>query len=387
MTTTTTPTRRVTISDWRRRPEALAEAWENRAACYNRPEEWWDGDTPAATEKARAVCLSCPVLAECLGEQMRNERSQLWSRTLIRGGLTGPERIQLCLDERADGAYDAEEARLLALEAGAYGEPIADIAEDGVSASTLRLAARLAGEAVEKRTPAAVDSARPGTAIERAFQKAEDILQWRDAGLTMKQIADALNLTRDVVQKVVHAYRDMGGERQAKDPNQYVIDAYLAGDPVSVEPEQQLAAIAAGVTRGMSYLQIDRVRGIPKDSTSQFVSRMRKRYSKQGREFPVKQPSRNLFTDQQVLEMRELYARGGITDLEIALRYGAPRNAVSHALSGRNYKHVGGPIRAGRQAESVKASRMEFCGHTEATAPVPLDSSRQITDNEMGAAA
>jgi hypothetical protein len=309
MTATATATRRVTTlaalpsTDWSRRPASFTNSWEHRSACYNRPEAWWDGDDAVQAVRARQACLSCPVLQECLAAQMDAEESVLGSQPMIRGGLTGPERAQLLLDERIDGAYDAEEARLLALEAGAYGKPVAEVAESGVSVVTLRLAGRLAGEVVP--------DAEPG--------------------------------------------RDALGPSSADDTGE--INDYLAGGLVRLTHEQQLAAIAEGLRRKMTYLDIDRVRGQSPNTTAQFVSRMRKKYVRQGLVFPVVPPSQGLLTDAQVLQIRQRYARGGVTHEELGLRYGVTRKVIGSVITGLTYKHVGGPLAKGRGKSSEKASR------------------------------
>lgn len=374
----TTPTRlartnAARTADWTRRPATLTTTWENRSACYNRPEAWWDGDNPQMTEKARAVCRTCPVLAECLGKTMTEEAQRTWSRTLVRGGLTGKERTQLFLDEREDGAYDAEEARLTALEATAYGVATGQVVGEAVSLSTARLAARLAGEEVVDRTPPSLQEVRGGTARERALQRIGDIMQWREEGMSQKEISTHLQIGRRTIADVVTAFEAMSvgqpeEQRVSEGEEAGLIRQFLAGELVELSREQRLAAIVEGTWRGMSYLDIDRVRRVPKHTTAQFVSRTRKRYRRDGKAFPAMK-SRMLFTDQQVVEMRELYAAGGITDLEIAMKFGVPRNTVSHALSGRSYRQVGGPIREGRTDDAKKASRMEFCGHTDAVAP------------------
>lgn len=309
MTATATDTRRVTTlaalpsTDWRRRPASLTNSWEHRSACYNRPASWWDGDDAVQAARARRACLSCPVLQECLAAQMNAEESVLGSQPMIRGGLTGPERAQLLLDERIDGAYDAEEARLLALEAGAYGRPVAEVTESGVSVVTLRLAGRLAGEIVP--------DAEPG----------------RDA--------------------LAGVWADDAGE----------INDYLAGGLVRLTHEQQLAAIAEGLRRKMTYLDIDRVQRQSPNTTAQFVSRMRKKYLEQGLVFPVVPRSQGLLTAEQVLEIRQRYAKGGVTHEDLGLRYGVTRKVIGSVISGLTYKHVGGPLSKGRGKSSEKASR------------------------------
>lgn len=373
MSTAIRPLAAVT-GDWSRRPQTLNGSWEDRAACYNRPESWWDGENDAETAKAKETCLSCPVLAQCLTRRMAEEGSVQWTRYGIRGGLAGVQRTQLFLDEREDGGYDAEEARLLALEAKEFGMAVTDIAPEDTGTTTLRLAARLAGEKLESRKPAGVAELRGGSADERAFQRAEDIMRWREEGVPVRDIGPRLGLGRRSVDAVLKAYKGMAKdaaavEQQASDQD---IELFLSGKDIRLTATQQLAAIAVAVQHGKSYLEIDRGRGVPRDTTAMFVSRQRKSYAKRGKPFPVKAQVHRQFTNEQVVEMRELYARGGITDLQIAMKYGVARNAVSHVLSGRNYRDAGGPIRATRSKKPGRASRLLFCGHTDATDPTTL---------------
>lgn len=367
-----------------RRPETLTDNWEHRSACYNRPESWWDGDDRNLTEKARAVCLSCPVLAECLGEKMRQEKTQTWSRSSVRGGLTGPERTQLAMDEYIEGPYDAEEARLLALEAGAYGVPVAEVVEESVSQSTILLAARMAGEDVPDRGRVKIPR---DTATERAFQHADQIMQWRDEGVSRRDICARLRMGRTAIDTVIRTYRSLMGESVKRpDPvdevDQADVNDYLNGQPVRLTHEQKLAAVVEGLRRGMRYPDIDRAQSLSRDTTAQFVSRMRKRYKKDGREFPITPMSarRLTFTDEEVLAIRVEYASGGVRDMDLALKYGVSRNVISHVVSGRNYKDVGGPIRSGKTEQAKQASREWGAGHT-------VNSRAAIRQNEMGEAA
>lgn len=350
------------------RPATTRDTWENRAACYNRPENWFDGEDPDLTQKARATCLSCPVLAECLNEQMRLEAAQMWTRDSIRGGLTGSERVQLCIDEQADGPYDAEEARLLALEAGASDKPVAEIAEDGLSASTLRLAARLAGEKVPVRDATQV---KEGTKLWEAYQHATTIMRWRDGGVSRDEICSRLGIGRATVDSVIRVYRDLNcalstSQVNIDDSEKTLINDYLMGKRVLLSVEQQIAAIVEGLKQGLKYPDIDHAQRYSRGTTAQFVSRQRKKYRAEGRPFPITTDlaRRLTFTEKQVREIRELAATGKYTDLELAMRYGVVRNVISHLVSGRNYRKAGGPIREGKSAAATQASKRwndKFC--------------------------
>lgn len=372
--TTDPKTRRLTslaarTAVWRRRPEVANPSWENRAACIGQPVKWWDGDNDAATVKARAVCLGCPVLETCLRDRMTEEGQTVWHRYGIRGGLTGAERIQLFVDEWADGPYDAEEARLIALEANAVGRRAAAVADAGVGETTVRLAARMAGETVAPKPLPSVAERKNGTAVERAFAQADEILRMRQEGMSTKDIGKQLTLGRAALDEVLRAYRELSHPIPEASGEDDLAD-WLRGGNVKLSNEQKLEAICRAVKDGKSFQQVDRDRGVAHATTAKFVGRQRKAYTERGQEFPdLLTGSRTVFTGEQVRQMREMYAAGGVTDLQIALQFGAPRNVVSHALSGRNYKSAGGPIREGRSLASKRASR-QFCGHTDLDAPV-----------------
>jgi DNA-binding NarL/FixJ family response regulator len=361
-------------ADWRRRPESLTTSWEDRSACFNRPMEWWDGDNPALTAKAHKTCLSCPVLDECLRARMAEEGQTMWNRDGVRAGLTGEQRTQLFVDERIDGPYDAEEARLLALEAQAVGQSVANVAEPGLGESTMRLAARLAGEDVPVRKPPTAACLRSGTAKERAFARAEDIHRWRDEGASLKEIAARLGIGRTAVDDVLASYRRMladgdAPEEEPEDPGND-LELWVTGSDVWLPREQKVEAIALAVGKGMSYLDIDRERNLKEGTTASYVSRQRRQYEREGKEFPLKAPARCTFTAEQIVEIRELFAAGGVTAPQLAMKYGIPRNTMNHILSGRNYRNAGGPLRApGKTLEAKRASRTHFCGHTELDAP------------------
>lgn len=205
----TTAIRPLTVAagDWRRRPQPHTQSWADRAACYNRPHAWWDGDDSDGTGRARQVCRTCPVLAACLAEQMSSEGCTMWNRSGIRGGLDGADRAQLFLDERAEGPSDAEEARLLALEARQSRRPVAELAVEGTSVSTLRLAGRLAEQYVPPLQPPPGTELRGGTSLERAFQQAPVILRWRKEGMAVKNIAADMHMSRASVEMVLRTYR------------------------------------------------------------------------------------------------------------------------------------------------------------------------------------
>lgn len=51
--------------------------------------------------------------------------------------------------------------------------------------------------------------------------------------------------------------------------------------------------------------------------------------------------------EEQVVEMRELYAAGGISTRALAKKYGMDRSTVENIVTGKTWKHAGGPIQTG----------------------------------------
>lgn len=75
--------------------------WHQYAACREKPELWWSSsgrDWAKRTERARAVCERCPVLAECLrdviGWETRTKTRADHAAGVV-GGMTGEERKAL----------------------------------------------------------------------------------------------------------------------------------------------------------------------------------------------------------------------------------------------------------------------------------------------------
>jgi plasmid maintenance system antidote protein VapI len=201
--------------------------------------------------------------------------------------------------------------------------------------------------------------------LEKAFQHATQIMQWSSEGMSRRAMAERLGVGRSAVDAVVRTYRQLTGEADREteavpqEAEKELIAAYLQGEWVKLTDEQRLAAIAEGVRRGMSYLDIDRAQSQASNTTAQFVSRTRKRYRRQNLPFPkaLSKPNRLTLSDEQVIEIREAYAAGGVRDMDLAIKYGVSRNVISHLVSGRNYRHVGGPLRKGRSAASKAASK------------------------------
>lgn len=147
---------------------------------------------------------------------------------------------------------------------------------------------------------------------------------------------------------------------------------YLNGTRVPLTDTEFLSVLEHAAAQGVNLNELDRRLGVARNTNGDRVNRMRKAYQRAGREFPAvlqageKQPE---FTDAQVVEIREKYAKGGVTDLELSLMYGRSRKSISTLLSGATYRDAGGPIRAPRGPKPKEESRQQFAGHT---GPVPV---------------
>lgn len=140
------------------------------------------------------------------------------------------------------------------------------------------------------------------------------------------------------------------------------VDQYVAGRGTAVTDEERLIAIRRLAGRGRSFQDVDGLQNLPLRSTENFVNMMKKRYTRHGRGWvPMPRMTTSEFTPNQVRELRERYALGGVTDQELALRCGVARKVMTSLLSGVSYQSAGGPIRAKRTVASA-ASKQQFNG-------------------------
>jgi hypothetical protein len=171
------------------------------------------------------------------------------------------------------------------------------------------------------------------------------------------------------------AVRDLVEEGDMVEDPGYVdlvaVRRYLAGTRIRLTDAEFLTVLEHAAAQGVSLFELDRRQGAPRNANVDRVARMRKTYRRKGWELPAvlqagEKPAE--FTDAQVVEIREKYAKGRVTDLELSLQYGRTRKTISALLSGASYRNVGGPIRSSRGPEPKEASRVGFAGHT---GPVP----------------
>lgn len=328
------------------RPE-YATHWESRAACLTEPTKWDDEATVEDARAARKTCLGCPVLAECLTKAMKVEAGHGASRSGMKAGLTAAQRdrLQRAVWRSSNGTYDAEEARLLALEAEVSGRPVAQIADrEGAAGVTRSLALLLAGDLAQaprvSTTPPV--SAKPKRPSELAAERIEEIVAWREAGESLDEIGRRLEVSGETVRSTL--LKHVGGETLSSAP------------PM----EDLMEQIAEYRKRGLSYQAIDNLMGVSTGATCRRVKRWREK-AEGGGEKPAAGLGRSGLTPEQVVEMRE-QARGGATDLAQSLRFGVSVSHVRKIVTGAAHRDVGGPIRAKRSGQPTLESRLLWGG-------------------------
>lgn len=157
---------------------------------------------------------------------------------------------------------------------------------------------------------------------------------------------------------------DLGDEGSFVD--EVAVRAYAKGDRVRVTPRERVEAIVTAVRSGVTYLELDAMHGLKRNTTATFISRTRKAYVKRGEVFPeIPSPVVPSFTEDQVIDIR-LRSAAGATDLEIGLVYDTPRKTITNVVSGSSYRNFGGPIRPKRQVNRPsKSSRVLWSGGQE----------------------
>lgn len=58
-------------------------------------------------------------------------------------------------------------------------------------------------------------------------------------------------------------------------------------------------------------------------------------------------------TEAEVVEIRKIYARGGITQTELAESFGVVQSLISGIVNGRRWPHVDGPVAARKYPEAA----------------------------------
>ncbi|MFB7738275.1 hypothetical protein ACFC08_28585 [Streptomyces sp. NPDC056112] len=176
------------------------------------------------------------------------------------------------------------------------------------------------------------------------------------------------NLTVPASWSESRSVRDLAPEPAEGLDDEYVdhvaVTRFVSGFPVcELNDAEFLEAVRQCVAQGMSLPDVDRLRGWRKKTAEGWVNRLRKRFDRNGEEFPdlgLRKP--RVFTREEVVAMRER-AADGATLQEVGLAFDASRDTVRAICSGKRYPHYGGPIRVARGSKSVAASQEFGRGH------------------------
>lgn len=125
-----------------------------------------------------------------------------------------------------------------------------------------------------------------------------------------------------------------------------------------------LEAVGQCVARGLTLADVDHLRGWPRKAAENWVNRLRKRYERAGREFPDLGLKKRVFTEAEVVAMRERSAAGA-TDLELSMSFDVNRETVRSICRGKRYSQYGGPLRGPKKVQHLKGSREFMCGHAD----------------------
>lgn len=173
---------------------------------------------------------------------------------------------------------------------------------------------------------------------------------------------------------------DVDEEPDAGYVDQVAVKQFVKGFQVDVTDAEFLAAVQACVAMEMTMADVNKLRGWPAKTAENWVNRIRKQYQRSGRQFPsLTLPNMRVLTEDEVIGIREKSAAGA-TDLEVSMSFGVTSKTVGEVCRGKRYLQYGGPIRAARSAEGLKASREFMCGHAD-------DSRAATKRHEMGEAA
>lgn len=195
---------------------------------------------------------------------------------------------------------------------------------------------------------------------------------------------------------VPSSVRDLAPEAVVDVDDEYVdmvaVTEFVRGVPVSLTDADFLAAVKQCAASGMSYQDIDKLRRWPEKTTANWIYRLRKRYQRAGREFPdLCVVKGHTFTEEEVVSIRER-SQAGTPDVVLAVEFDVERETIRSIVRGKSYAQFGGPIRKGRSAAGLKASRDYMCGHSDksqaagfqsvnaALTPAERDDVRERTD-------
>ncbi|MFZ3475255.1 hypothetical protein ACODT3_42885 [Streptomyces sp. 4.24] len=155
--------------------------------------------------------------------------------------------------------------------------------------------------------------------------------------------------------------RDLGEElpvdTDPADLDEVAVARALKGDrSVRLSRAERLKAILTGRKQGKSYIEMDALLGYRPGSANKAVLRACRAAEARGETLEVAPPDSRVLTQQEVVAIRK-EARAGATDVELALRHGVSRPAVSRLVSGATYAQYGGPLRGAPTSEEGSGGR------------------------------
>lgn len=333
------------------------DAARRRTDCLVQPPQLWDDEaSPEDQAEARAYCLECPLFAECLASAMASEHRSL-VRSSMKAGLTPADRRWLQRASQSGGDYDAEEARLLALESVLSGQPLAQIAaREGVGGLTLRLAEKLLPPAEEVEEPATPKAeAAPGSKFAPVLTRMDEVLEWRSNNASLEEVARRLGVSRRTASSAIKEYLGQDPDEPLK--------------PVSRASKAERAEQIINFRReGFTWRGIDTELSHAAGTTYRFVARYRSELEERGEEVPEEfQRDQAKLSKEQVVRIRERAAQG-VTDLAQAMELGVNRKVITDVAAGETYRKYGGPIRPKRVNRPSAAQRVAFAGGTPVVA-------------------
>lgn len=209
-------------------PAANPKNWRASAACQGCDLEEFFDDRTGTQQRIQTICRGCPVRDHCLSDALGYEQaSYRWG---VVGGLTELQRRALRCEALLGHQPNIKQARILA--SPAWASRMVPLRQRGLSpaeiavelrkhdvlatAVTVRVAVWWAGGkggVLPRRSPG------DGRAVwELVRDECRDVVyQLRDLGAGNKDVAAYLQITKDALERAIHAWRaeEAAGEVQA----------------------------------------------------------------------------------------------------------------------------------------------------------------------------
>lgn len=144
----------------------------------------------------------------------------------------------------------------------------------------------------------------------------------------------------------------LGPEDDTDPVDEVAVARFLAGRTITLTRRERFAAVEAGLRRGMSFNDLDRLSGAASGTTSHF-------YDRELKAAPLRAAGcgpkpRAVLSEDDVLRLRER-AAAGEQYKSLAAEFGISPHSVKDIVSGRKWPKVGGPIRGRRSNENKES--------------------------------